>query len=107
MTCTFWTRRAWPQETESEAESGLWDAKIIGAKVLDGLKRRGIHLYTLYTEADTPPEEGSTKDERASFGAWRRTLGGLAQGRRTVEALLSQRDFATWRKLLVNSGELA
>ena len=42
----------------------LWDAKIIGGKVYKWvykwLERRGIHLYDLYTEADTPPEEGST-----------------------------------------------
>ena len=42
----------------------LWDAKIIGAKVHNWvykwLERRGTHLYTLDTEADTPPEEGST-----------------------------------------------
>ena len=51
LTAPWWRRR-------------LWDAKIIGSKVLegvlDGLVRRGIHLYALYTEADTPPEEGST-----------------------------------------------
>ena len=38
----------------------LWDAKIIGGKVSKWLARRGIHLYALDTEADTPPEEGST-----------------------------------------------
>ena len=47
LTAPWWRRR-------------LWDAKIIGAKVHKWLERRGTHLYTLDTEADTPPEEGST-----------------------------------------------
>ena len=51
LTAPWWRRR-------------LWDAKIIGAKVHNWvhkwLERRGTHLYTLDTEADTPPEEGST-----------------------------------------------
>ena len=48
-TWTFWTKGAWPQETESEAESGLWDAKIVGGKVSKNGSNGAESVCTIWT----------------------------------------------------------
>ena len=83
LTAPWWRRR-------------LWDAKIIGAKVLDGvldgLKRRGIYLYTLDTEADTPPEEGSNPtSEGHGNGRWT-ALGESVHAIQVTDGRLEDRD---------------